>query len=134
MARRIGGWTRGPAGYTVSSRGFVLIEVLVALAILGFAGLALVEVASQSLVTLDRAREVEHRLADEDRLLAAHALLDRRDLGVRVGWRRVGPYDVRVDRLGFSLFRVSVGPADGAPDLITVVYRPAAGSEGGDEE
>jgi prepilin-type N-terminal cleavage/methylation domain-containing protein len=107
-----------------SRRGVALLEVLVALAILGIAGLALVEVASQSLVALDRAREVEQRVADEDRLLAAYALLNRRDLGARIGWRRVGPYDVRVDRLDFSLFRVAIGPADAGPDLVTVIYRP----------
>jgi len=106
-----------------SRRGFALLEVLVALAILGIAGLALVEVASQSLVTLDRAREVEQRVADEDRLLSAYTLLSGRDLGARVGWRRVGRYDVRVDRLDFSLFKVSIGPADGGPDLETVIYR-----------
>jgi prepilin-type N-terminal cleavage/methylation domain-containing protein len=110
-----------------SRRGFALLEVLVALAILGTAGLALVEVASQGLVTLDRARATEQRVADEDRLLAAYALLDRRDLGARVGWRRVGPYDVRVVRMDFSLFRVSIGPADAGPELVTVIYRPEPG-------
>jgi prepilin-type N-terminal cleavage/methylation domain-containing protein len=110
-----------------SHRGFALIEVLVALAILGIAGLALVDVASQSLVTLDRARGTEQRVADEDRLLAAYTLLNRRDLGARVGWRRVGSYDVVIDRLDFSLFRVTIGPADAGPDLVTVIYRPGSG-------
>jgi hypothetical protein len=39
----------------------------------------------------------------------------------------VGPYDVRVDRLDFSLFRVAIGPADTGPDLVTVIYRPGSG-------
>jgi prepilin-type N-terminal cleavage/methylation domain-containing protein len=109
-----------------SPRGFALIEVLVALGILGIAGLALVEVAAQSLITLDRVRQVEQRLGDEDRLLSAYTLLDRRDLNARLGWRRVGPYDVVVDRLHLSLFRVSIGPANSVPDLVTVIYRPGA--------
>lgn len=108
----------------MSRRGFALLEVLVALAVLGLAGLAFVGVASQSLDALDRARQTEERVADEDRLLAAYALLNRRDLGARIGLRRVGPYDVRVDRLDFSLFRVAVGPADGSAELATVLYRP----------
>ena len=113
----------------MSRRGFALLELLVALAVLGIAGLAFVELAAQSLQTLDHARAVEQRVADEDRLLAAYTLLDRRDLGARLGWRRVGPYDVRVERLDFSLFRVAVGPAGAVPDLVTVIYRPGWGDE-----
>ena len=114
----------------MSRRGFALLEVLVALAVLSIAGLAFVELAGQSLRTLDRAREVERRVVDEDRLLAAYTLLNRRDLGARLGARRVGPYDVRVERLGFSLFRVAVGPAGAPADLVTVLYRPEWGDAG----
>lgn len=109
-------------------RGVALLEVLVALVVLGFAGLALVEVAAQGLRALGHAQAVERRVADEDRLLAAYTLLDRRDLGQRAGLHRVGPYDVRVDRLDFTLFRIAVGPAGEPADLATVVYRP-----GGDD-
>jgi prepilin-type N-terminal cleavage/methylation domain-containing protein len=112
-----------------SRHGFALIEVLVALAILGMAGLALVEVGAQSLVTLDRVREVEQRLVDQDRLLSAYALLDRRDLNTRVGWRRVGPYDVVVNRLDFTLFQVSIGMASGPAELTTIVYRPGGADD-----
>jgi type II secretory pathway component PulJ len=101
-----------------------LLEVLVALAVLGLAGLAVVEVAAQSLRVLQHAQAVERRVADEDRLLAAYTLLDRRELGQRAGLHRVGPYDVRVERLDFTLFRVAIGPAGEPADLTTVVYRP----------
>jgi type II secretory pathway pseudopilin PulG len=101
-----------------------LLEVLVALAVLGLAGLALVEVTAQGLRVLDQAQAVEHRMADQDRLLAAYTLLNRRDLGQRAGLHRVGPYAVRVDRLDFTLFRITVGPAGEPADLATVVYRP----------
>jgi type II secretory pathway component PulJ len=110
----------------LNHHGVALLEVLVALAVLGLAGLALVEVSAQSLRVLEHAQAVERRIADEDRLLAAYALLDRRDLGQRAGLHRVGPYDVRVDRLDFSLFRITVGAAGEPTDLTTVVYRPGA--------
>jgi hypothetical protein len=101
-----------------------LLEVLVALAVLGLAGVALVDVSAQSLRVLDHAGTVERRIADEDRLLAAYTLLDRRDLGQRTGRHRVGPYDVRVERLDLTLFRITVGPPGEPADLTTVVYRP----------
>lgn len=108
----------------LNRRGVALLEVLVALAVLGVAGLALVEVSAQSLRILDHAQTVERRVADEDRLLAAYTLLSRQDLGQRAGRHRVGPYDVRVERLDFTLFRITVGPAGEPADLTTVVYRP----------
>jgi hypothetical protein len=101
-----------------------LLDVLVALAVLGLAGLALVEVTAQSLRVLEHAQTVERRIADEDRLLAAYTLLSRRDLGQRAGLHRVGPYDVRVERLDFTLFRITVAAAGEPTDLATVVYRP----------
>ena len=105
-------------------RGVVLLEVLVALAVLGLAGLAFVEVAAQGLRILGYTQVIERRIADEDRLLAAYTLLDRLDLGRRTGVHHVGPYDVRVDRLDLALFRIAVGPAGETADLTTVVYRP----------
>jgi type II secretory pathway component PulJ len=107
----------------VNRRGVALLEVLVALAVLGLAGLALVEVSAQALRALDHAEAVERRIGDEDRLLAAYSLLNRRDLGQRAGLHRVGPYDVRVDRLDLALFRITVGPAGEPADLATAVYR-----------
>jgi prepilin-type N-terminal cleavage/methylation domain-containing protein len=106
------------------SKGFALLEVLVALAILGTAGLAVVELAAQGTRAVTHALEVERRVADEDRLLRAYSLLNRRDLGQRVGLARVGPYAVRVERLDFALFRIALGAADGPVDLETILYRP----------
>jgi prepilin-type N-terminal cleavage/methylation domain-containing protein len=106
------------------NRGFALLEVLVALVILGLAGLAFVELASQGTRAVARAVDLERRVADEDRLLTAYVLLSRRDLGRRVGLARVGPYGVQVERLDFDLFRISLASVGGAVDLSTVVYRP----------
>lgn len=109
--------------------GFALIESLVALAVLGIAGLALVELSAETVRSLERARAAEERIADMDRLMSAYTLLERRDLDRRVGSRRVGEYQVRVERLGFDLFRVGIGGPNAAPDLRTTLYRPGAEGE-----
>ena len=110
-----------------NERGGVLLEVVVALVILVTAGVALVETASHAVRAAGRLAEVERTLVDQDRLLTAYSLLDRRDLERRVGWRIVGPYAVTVRRHGFELFGVAVGRPDAAPDLETVLYRPEPG-------
>jgi len=111
----------------LGARGVALLEVLLALAVLGLVGVALVEVAAQGLRVLGQAQATERLIADEDRLLTAYALLNRRDLGARSGRHRVGPYDVQVDRLDLTLFRVAIGPTGGPADLTTVLYRPGGG-------
>lgn len=106
--------------------GAVLIEVLVAVAILGFAGLALVELVSAGTRATTAARVRERELADEERLLAAWSLLSRRDLDQRLGRREVGPYVVEVQRPERALYRIALGRIE-APemeDLVTVVWRP----------
>lgn len=103
-----------------------MIEVLVALAILSVAGLATVRLVSEGLWAVEHAVAVERRVADEDRLLTAYALLNRRDLGSRVGVTRVGPYDVRIERGDLALFRVTIGLPGAPADLGTVLYRPEA--------
>ena len=107
-----------------NERGAVLVEVLVAMVVLVTAGLGLVETAAHAIRAADRLAETERCLVDEDRLLTAYALLDRRDLEQRLGWRVVGPYVVTVRREGFELFHVAVGRPDEVPDLETVLYRP----------
>ena len=107
-----------------NERGAVLLEVLVAIVVLVTAGIALVETASHVVRASQRLAVSERRLVDEDRLLTAYALLDRRDLEQRQGWRVVGPYVVTLRREGFELFHVAVGRPDEAPDLETVLYRP----------
>ena len=107
-------------------RGLALLEVLVAVVILGVAGLALVELVSGGTraVAVARAREAE--LANEDRLLTAYSLLTRADLDRRLGRHEVGDYVVEIQRPELTLYRVSLGrrAASGVEDLVTVVYRP----------
>lgn len=111
---------------TRRERGVALLEVLAAVAILGVAGLALVELVAGGMRAAATARQREHELADEERLLAAYTLLARVDLDRRLGRRDVGPYVVEVQRPERTLYRISLGrlEAPAVEDLVTVVYRP----------
>lgn len=109
-----------------ASRGVALLEVLAALAILGTAGLALIEVVSGGTRAVAEARLRETEQGDEDRLLAAYSLLVRQDLDHRLGRHDVGNYFVEVQRPERALYRISLGriTAPQVEDLVTVVYRP----------
>lgn len=108
-------------------RGVVLLEVVIGLVVFGAAALTTVEFLGQLGATEQQAFATERRLADQERLLAAHTLLTRADLDRRLGERRVGTYTVRVERATATLYRLSVGEST-AVDLATVVFRP--GSDG----
>ena len=107
--------------------GVVLLEVMVALAILVTAGLSLVAVAAESLGALKQSTVREAELREASRLLTAGALLSRRDLDLRLGDHAVGEFVMRVQRPEPALYRISVA-ATGHPDadlLATIVFRPA---------
>ncbi|MEK7668875.1 MAG: type II secretion system protein [Gemmatimonadota bacterium] len=107
-------------------RGAALLEVLAAIVILAIAGLALVELLGGETRALSGAIALERELADEERLLAAYALLSRTDLDRRVGATETGPYHVGIQRPERALYRIAVGrtAAPGVEDLVTVVFRP----------
>jgi hypothetical protein len=109
-------------------RGVALIEVLAAVAILGVAGLALVELVAGGTRAVALARDRERELADEERLLTAWSLLRRDELDQRIGERVVGPYVVRVQRPERGLYRLAVErrAAPGIEELVTVVWRVEA--------
>ena len=107
-------------------RGVALLEVLVALAIIGIAGTELVSLVSAGTNAQLASRAVEERLADEERLLAAYCLLSREDLNRRIGHRDIGRYWVTIARPESVLYRVSVAAHETpeTEDLLTVIYRP----------
>lgn len=108
-----------------SEGGAVLLEVLVAVTILAFAGIAFVELVGMGAYDAASAQVRERELADEERLLAAWSLLSKTDLDRRLGRREVGPYFVEVQRPERGLYRIAIGRRD-APEveeLVTVVWR-----------
>ena len=105
------------------ARGAVLLEVVAALTIFAFAAAAAIALLSQLSDGERRAHANERTVADQERLMAAYALLAREDLDRRLGRREVGPYVVEVQRPEQALYRVTIGDSTGA-DLITLLYRP----------
>jgi type II secretory pathway pseudopilin PulG len=108
-----------------AERGVALLEVLAALTIVSAAGLGVVGVVSASARAARELGSRERSAAAADRLLAAYALLTRRDLDLRLGTRSVGAFLVSIERPERSLYRIAVAePRAPAVDLlVTVVYR-----------
>lgn len=107
-------------------RGFALLEALIALSILGAAGLSFVALVQSGLEHESRARALELQTANATRVLTAMTLLTRSDLDLRLGVHPVGEFMVGVARPEPMLYRVAIGPAEapGVELLVTVVYRP----------
>jgi hypothetical protein len=108
-----------------AERGVALLEALVALAILGTAGLAMVAVVDAGLRGERDALDRERTLAAEERVLAAATLLKRGELDQRLGRHTVGEFIVDVRRPERTLYRIALAQARSqeVEDLVTVVYR-----------
>ena len=111
------------------ARGAVLLEVVAALTIFAFAAAAAIALLSQLAEGQQRAHQDERRVADQQRLMTAYALLSRDDLNRRLGRRAMGPYQVEVQRPEQTVYRVTIGDNSGV-DLATLLYRaePARGA------
>jgi len=110
----------------LARRGVVLLEVLVALAVLSATGLALAELVGAGLRSELDSRNRERTLANEERVLAALSLLQRDELDRHLGKHPLGEFVFDIERPERTLYRIALAEAV-APDveaLVTVVYRP----------
>jgi hypothetical protein len=102
----------------------VLLEAIVALAILSSAGIALVSLAAESARAVERAHAAERVLHDGDAFFAAVTLWPREDLDRHLGDRHQGRWLMRVDRPRPDLYVISLSDsAHHAEFLRTSVYR-----------
>jgi prepilin-type N-terminal cleavage/methylation domain-containing protein len=105
--------------------GMTLLEVLVALAILGTAGLATVTLATESWRAVRAAREADRSFREASAFFDAVALWPREDLDRHLGDRAQGPWGMRVDRPLPTLYVVTlVDTAGGMTLLSTSLFRP----------
>ena len=104
--------------------GFVLMETVVALAILAIVGAALLGVAAESLSRLEHARRRERELLRANNLISAVSLWSREDLDRRLGKRRQGSWFLEIQRTSARLYEASIrDAATGEVLLATALYR-----------
>ena len=112
-----------------NKKGVILIDVLLAVAILSSAGVAFVTLLVSTLEFHGRLHEREIELRRAERVLTATTLLTRTELEQRIGMRELGDFAIWVDRPEPYLFRVGVAPSarPAAELLATLVYRGGGG-------
>jgi type II secretory pathway pseudopilin PulG len=105
-------------------RGAVLLEVIVALAILSIAALSAVILARQG------AQVVAHAQAADQHIQAASAFMDvvslwpRADLDRRLGDHPQGPWTLHIDRPTPTFYRIALSDSlGGSPLLETALFR-----------
>ncbi len=106
-------------------RGIALLEVLIAIGILGTAGLAVIGMLRQASVAEAASRMEERTVQSAGRVLSALTLLGRAELDQRIGLHPLGEFAVEIQRPEAALYRVAVSRLD-RPErtlLVTVVYR-----------
>lgn len=105
--------------------GMTLLEVLIALAILGTAAIGVVALGSQSWHAVRTAREADQSMRDASAFLDAVTLWPREDLDQRLGERVQRPWRLRIDRPMPTLYVVTLVDSSGKDTLLaTVLFRP----------
>lgn len=105
----------------------ILLEVMVALAILAFGIASTAAVAVASLDSVRRAQREERAVQRAAALLNAVALWPRADLDLHLGTRVEGEMLLRIDRPNDALYEVSIDDSAGRATLLqTALYRRVA--------
>lgn len=104
--------------------GMMLIEVMVALAILASVGGACLLLTATAIQSVDAARRAERRAADANSLLSAVSLWTAEDLDRRLGMRRQGVWLLEVQRETRELYSVTIRDSVKSVVLTTALYRP----------
>lgn len=108
-------------------RGAVLLEAIVALAILSVAGTAAVTLVSQSMDSVRRARIADEEMRAANALFHGVALWTREDLDRRLGERPQGPWKLIVQRPAPTLYEVVLTDSALTHELLrTTLFRPEA--------
>ena len=109
-------------------RGAVLLEALVALAVLGMVGGAAALSVSESMRAVAHVHDAEAHLRGPARFLTAVSLWPRADLDRHLGTSSQGAWRLRIDRPTTTLYEVTLtDSATGRVLLRTAVFRPDSG-------
>jgi len=104
--------------------GAVLMEVLVALTVLAFAGVGAVSLASQSARAIADARRADVDARAAAAFLEKVSLWPREDLDRHLGVTAQGAWRLRTARPSSVLYRVTLTDSLGRELLHTTLYRP----------
>lgn len=105
--------------------GSVMLEVLVAMTILGFAGVAVVSATREMVGTALRVCSAEEDMWHADTYLAAISLWPRDELDRHLGEHLRGGWVLRIERPDPELYDVQLADSTtGHRVLHTVLYRP----------
>jgi prepilin-type N-terminal cleavage/methylation domain-containing protein len=113
-------------------RGHTLLEVIVALAILGMAGVAMTSMAIDTGLHLRRAEAADAATSNASEFLDAVALWTHADLDRHLGDHVQGPWRLRIERVVPRLYEVELRDSTGTRALLaTALYAaPRDGEEG----
>lgn len=104
--------------------GMTLLEVLIALAILGTGAMTVVALGSQSWHAVRNVRDADRSLLEASAFLDAVALWPREDLDQRLGERVQDPWRLRIDRPLPTLYVVTLADSSGRDTLlVTSLFR-----------
>lgn len=110
--------------------GFTLLELLVAIALLGVTGTALAAAVGGTRRTMEQVHDAELRTRRATTLLAGLARESRETLARRAGRRRLQGHEVRVSQVDRELFAITVlDTATREVLAATTVYRAEAGPD-----
>jgi type II secretory pathway pseudopilin PulG len=105
--------------------GAVLLEVIVALTLLSFAGAMSISLAAEATAAVRRARSIEKNIRAASDFLSAVSLWTRGDLDRHMGSRPQGTWIMSVQRPEISLYEVLLSDSGSRkPILETVLFRP----------
>ena len=108
-----------------SRKGVALLEAIVALTILAFAGTVTVSLTSSAASAVHRVRAAEKDTRAANAFLAAVSLWTRADFDRHLGDRPQGGWIMRVDRVGSTLYAASLADSASRHELMhTAFYRP----------
>ena len=111
-------------------RGTALLESLIALVVLAFAGVSLLSLASACLERARTADAVDRRSHDASAFLESVALWPRAELMQRLGRRAQGPFLLDIQRPNPTLFAVRLTDSTGAYEFArTSLFRPVGNND-----
>jgi hypothetical protein len=106
-------------------RGVALLEAIVALTILAFAGIVAVSLTASAASAVHRVRGAEKDMRAANAFLAAVSLWTRSDFDRHLGDRAQGSWLMRVDRPQPTLYVATLSDSASRRELLrTAFYRP----------